>query len=52
MGTIDNVYTLNYLINRQLGKKKGRVVALFIDLKSAFDSVDRGVGGGFEKKRD
>lgn len=37
IGTIDNIYVLNYLINWQLGKK-GRVVALFMDLKGAFDS--------------
>lgn len=41
MGTIDNIYVLNYVINRQLGKKKEKMVALFIDLKAAFDSVDR-----------
>lgn len=40
MGTMDNIYTLNYL-GRQL--KSGKVVLLFIDLKAAFDSVDRRV---------
>jgi len=24
MGMIDNIYTLNYLINRQIGKKEGK----------------------------
>lgn len=38
---MDNVYVLNYVINRQLYKKGGRLVALFVDLKAAFDSVDR-----------
>jgi len=33
---------INYLINRQLGKGKG-VTALFVDLKAAFDSIDRRV---------
>lgn len=42
MGTIDQIYALNYLINRQLGRDKG-IIALFIDLKAAFDSVDRGI---------
>ena len=42
MGTIDNVYVLNYLINRQINKKGGKMVAFFIDLKAAFDSVERG----------
>lgn len=41
MGTVDNIYTLNFLINRQLGKKGGKLVALFVDMKAAFDSVDR-----------
>lgn len=43
VGTIDNIYVLNYLVNRQLEKKKGKMMALFIDVKAAFDSVDRGV---------
>lgn len=43
MGTIDNIYVFNYLVNRQLGRKKGKLVAFFVDLKAAFDSVDRGV---------
>jgi len=36
MEAIDNVYVLNYLMNRQLGKEKRRMVAMFIDLKGAF----------------
>lgn len=43
MSTMDNVYILSYLIHRQIGKKKGRLVTMFIDLKAAFDSVDRRV---------
>ncbi|EZA53582.1 hypothetical protein X777_06938 [Ooceraea biroi] len=43
MGTIDNIYVLNYLINRQISKKKARIVIMFLDLKAAFDSVDRGI---------
>jgi len=27
MGTLDNIYVLNYLINRQLDKKGGRLTA-------------------------
>ncbi|KAL6421679.1 hypothetical protein ACFW04_014492 [Cataglyphis niger] len=41
LGTMDNIFILNYLMNRQLSKKKGKLVAFFIDLKAAFDSVDR-----------
>lgn len=40
MGTVDNIYVLNYLINREIGKDKGKML-LFVDLKAAFDSVDR-----------
>lgn len=40
--TIDNIYTLNYLINRWVNRKKGKMVILFVDTKAAFDSVDRG----------
>lgn len=43
MGTIDNIYVLNYLVNRQVGKKGRKMVVMFVDLKAAFDSVDRGV---------
>ncbi|XP_067217103.1 LINE-1 retrotransposable element ORF2 protein [Linepithema humile] len=51
MGTLDNIYVLNYLVNRQLGKKKGKMTALFIDLKAAFDSVDRGILVGAMRER-
>ena len=40
MGTIDNIYTLNYLVNRNLGKKKGKLIALFVDFKAAFDLMN------------
>jgi len=43
MGTIDNIYVLNYLINRQIKYRGGKMVATFIDLKAAFDSIDRDV---------
>lgn len=32
---------MNFLINRQIEKKGGKLIALFVDLKAAFDSVDR-----------
>jgi len=41
MGTMDSIYVLNYIINRQIEKKGGKMVAVFVDLKAAFDSVDR-----------
>lgn len=43
MGTLNQIYALNYIINRQLGRKGGKLTAVFIDLKTAFDSVDRNV---------
>lgn len=39
MGTIDNVYNVNYLVNRRLSREK--LIAFFVDLKAAFDSIDR-----------
>ena len=35
------VWILNYLVNRQISKKKEKMVAVFIDLKVTFDSIDR-----------
>jgi len=53
MGTMDNIFTLNYLINRQLSKAKNMFVALFVDLKTAFDSMgfNRGDEGKGDKER-
>lgn len=41
--TIDNIFVLNRLIQKEkgLGNKKGKVYALFVDLKAAFDNVER-----------
>lgn len=41
IGTINNIYVLNYLINKQVIKKEGKIMVHFIDIKAAFDSVDR-----------
>lgn len=43
MGTLDQTYALNYIINWQIGRKAGKLTAVFIDLKAAFDSVDKKV---------
>lgn len=43
MGTIDQVYALNYLVSRQLGRQGGKMSAAFINFRAAFDSVDRGI---------
>lgn len=41
-GVMDNIYTMNYLVGRKLERGK-KVVAALVDLKAAFDSVDREV---------
>lgn len=41
MGIIDNIYVLNFIINKQIERKGEKLVALFVDLKAAFNSVDR-----------
>lgn len=41
MGTMDNVYVLNYLVSTELNKRKGKM-AFFVDLREEFDFVDRG----------
>lgn len=41
MGTMNNVYVLNYLVSTEL-KRKGKIVAFFVDLREAFDFVDKG----------
>ena len=56
-GTVDNIFILNHIIQRE--KCKGeRVYAMFVDLKAAFDNVDRNKlwwimqEGGERNKRD
>lgn len=34
---------INYLINKRLEIRGGKLVALFVDLKTAFDSVNKNV---------
>lgn len=41
MGVLDNVY-VNYLINRQLSRKRASLTTTFVDLKAAFNSIDKG----------
>lgn len=43
MGILDNIYVLNYLVNRQIGRKGEGMVAFFVDLRTAFDSVNMGI---------
>lgn len=39
MGRLYNITVLNFLLNRQVKKKGRKIIALFVDLKTAFDSV-------------
>jgi len=41
LGTMDSIYVLNYCINRQIEKRGRKLVMLFVDLKAAFNSMDR-----------
>lgn len=40
-GVMDSIYVLNYIVQRQINKTKRKIVCLFVDLKAAFDTVDR-----------
>jgi hypothetical protein len=38
---MDNMYILDHLAKSELKKKEGRMCALFVDFRAAFDKVDR-----------
>lgn len=38
---MDNVYVVNHIIKRELKRKGGKVFGFFMDLRAAFDRVDR-----------
>ena len=40
-GTIDNGYILQHTVERETQKKREKVYAMFVDLKVAFDTVQR-----------
>jgi len=40
---IDALYVFNHIVDREIGKKKGKVFACFVDLKATFDKVDRDI---------
>lgn len=48
---MDNIYMLNYVANKQISRKKGNMVALFADIRAAFDSVERGILIGMIRKK-
>jgi hypothetical protein len=39
--TIDHIFTLNAIVDKSFSKRGGKLYACFVDLKSAFDSVQR-----------
>ncbi|XP_014216449.1 golgin subfamily A member 6-like protein 22 [Copidosoma floridanum] len=42
-GVMEAIYTLKHIVEDKLSKPKGKIFACFIDLKEAFDRVDRTV---------
>lgn len=38
---MDNIYLLNYMLGREIAKRGGKLIICFVDLKAAFDMVDR-----------
>lgn len=51
MGTMDNVYVLNYLINRQPSRGKRKMMTFFVNLKAMFDSKNKEILGREMRKR-
>lgn len=43
VGAIDQIYVLNFRLNRRVVEKKGKVVVLFVDMKTVFDSVYKNI---------
>lgn len=52
MGTINQIFVSNYLINKRVAKRSRRMVVMFIDMKAAFVSVDRDMLVESIKKRE
>lgn len=42
-GTADNIYVLNHVMQTRIARPRGKVYLVFIDLKAAFDKLDREV---------
>jgi hypothetical protein len=40
-GTMDNVYILDHITKNELNKKGGRMYAVFVNFRTAFDKIDR-----------
>ena len=41
--TVDNIFTLQSIIQKYLSKSRGRFYCLFLDFRKAFDSVYRNI---------
>lgn len=39
--TSDNIYILNHVIEEELKKERGKIFAFFVDIKAAFNNVNR-----------
>lgn len=48
---MDNICILNYAIEKEMQKKEGKVHTFFVDLKAAFDIVNREIMDNNEEKR-
>lgn len=51
IGTLDHIYVLNHLINKKMAEEKEKMFVLFIDMRAAFDSVDREILLGSMRER-
>lgn len=40
IGTINKIYVLNYVVNKELQRKGGKMLA-FVDFRAAFDLIDK-----------
>lgn len=47
----DEIYVLNYMINKSVAEGEEKMVILFIDIKTAVESVDRGILEESTRKR-
>lgn len=50
-GAIDCVYILNHVTEKRLARKKGKLHAIFLDLKAAFDRLNRDTLWSMMEKR-
>lgn len=48
---MDNVYILNYVVQKELAEERRKVYRLFADMKAVFDRVDREKMEDMQEKR-